>query len=114
MLDVNPTDVYKQIERTIFGTNAQPAPLLKYYNDVLATTKFEMPPRVKLETDQELFKKILRKYRGAQELEVQWVKKQGIIEAKKYVMKQFEHTSEALKHECMILIKKHNDVIAQL
>ena len=75
MLDVNPSDIYKHIERTVFTTQAEPSAMLKYYNDVLANTKFIMPPRIKLEADKELFKKLIMKYRGAQELEVKWVKK---------------------------------------
>jgi hypothetical protein len=49
----------------VFATQAEPSALLKYYNDVLLTTKFVMPPRIKLEADKTLFKKLIEKYRGA-------------------------------------------------
>jgi len=106
MLEVNPQDIYKHIERAVFATNVEPSALLKYYNDVLLTTKFVMPPRVKLEADKELFKKLIVKYRGAQKLEVRWVKKQAIEEAKIYIRKQFINTQSALKEECIKLINK--------
>ena len=51
MLEVSVHDVYKHIERTVFEQHAEPSPLLKFYNDVMTHTKFEMPPRVKLNTD---------------------------------------------------------------
>ena len=65
MLAEKPEEMYKHIDECFFGKDATPSPLLKYYNDVVTNTKFSIPLPVKLETDVELFKKILLKFRHA-------------------------------------------------
>jgi uncharacterized protein (DUF2132 family) len=65
MLAEKPEVMYKHIEDCFFGPDATPSPLLKYYNDITQTTKFTLPPRVRLETDLELFKKTLTKIKHA-------------------------------------------------
>ena len=51
MLKISHIDLNRHIENTILGKSAEPSPMLKYYNELLRNTNFDLPERHRLEFD---------------------------------------------------------------
>ena len=90
MLNVSHHDLNRHIEQSIFGKNAEPSALLKYYNELLQNTNFCLPDRKRLDLDKQVFRKMINKICRAHKKELDWVRNLAIHETNAHLEKKFK------------------------
>ena len=109
-LDISPIDLNKHIEDSILGKQSKPSPLLKYYNELLGSSNFALPPRHRLEFDQKVFRKTIDKVVKAHKKELDWVRNLAVYETKAHLEKRFQQTSMTLQDECSNLLNQFEKI----
>ena len=66
-------DVNKQIDKLLLTDEQEVSPLLKFYNELAASSNFRIPLKSLLQFDQKVFKKHLFKIKKAHEIEMRMV-----------------------------------------
>ena len=113
MIDTsNTADIKKHISLSV--THGQPSACLKFYNELIANTNFEMKPRLVLESDAIAFRATIDKLQKAHDVEVQWLKHEMMQQSASFVSEKMADVVDTLKEEVLKVQHQFETVSADL